>query len=467
MSTDRRGFLAGIAATWLWPHKGRAATPPDTPDVTWVSGADRDIPANVYNLATARTPEIRALCRSTKGVSAAVNWARDEGMPFSIQSGGHCFAGLSQSNGLTIDLRHLDDLSMQGSVLVAGSGARILDINQLTKTIGHALPAGYCQHVALGGHVGGGGLGVLSRPFGLTCDQLIAARMVMADGRIQNVTPHETPDLFWAVQGGGSGSFGIVTEWQLKTHPIEQAHFAEIFWLLPPVKAALLIRQWQEICAQMEPGLSCFMYVQSHSAGRLRLQLRLIAISTRMQMQDAVTSLAAMAPPLVQPDLRSGTYKHIADVMWPPDFNPSERLKIASRYLPAELPGDAWFHLLSLLDDTGTSGPALSIQQLGGAIAEKTPAATAYPHRNAAFLAQFGVQLLPGDNALAGSEALASAIGILDGSGAHGAYINYPDPAQTDWPERYWGDNLDRLRSTKLRYDPHDLFRHAQSVPLP
>lgn len=467
MNTDRRRFLAGAtAACGLWPVSGNAR-PPNTPDITWVSGSDPVVPSGVYNLATAQTPKFRALCRTETGVAQAIDWARREGMSFSVQSGGHCFAGLSQNEHLIIDLRLFDRVTASGTDLRAGSGARLRDINRQTETHGRALPAGYCQHVALGGHVGGGGLGVLSRTFGLACDQLISARMVMADGTIRDITQSGSPDLFWALQGGGSGSFGIVTEWHLRTHAVEAAHFAEVFWLLPAADAAQVASRWQHICAGMDRGISSFLYFGAHAGGRLRLQLRLVSVAEKARTRQVLDNFAGLQPTLVEPELRSGTYLAIANAMWPPDYNPQEWIRTKTRFLPDSMPADQWRHLFQLVTDAGKPGPVGSVQQLGGALADHSPTATAYPHRHASFLAQLGVTKDPDDPEPVRTDLLWDAAQVLDDVGAFGAYINYPEPQRTDWALNYWADNLSRLQITKMRFDPDNLFHHAQSVPLP
>ncbi|CAN0603679.1 unnamed protein product, partial [Ectocarpus sp. 12 AP-2014] len=167
---------------------------------------------SAYNLRTAKVPKLRARCQTEDGLKQVLDWVQRTDMPFTVQSGGHCYEGLSQSDELIIDLSALNAARLQeAGTLIAQPGVRLWQANDTAAQLGKALPAGYCQHVALGGHVCGGGTGILSRRFGLTCDNLLSARILTASGGILDVSPTTDADLFWALRGGGSGSFGIVT----------------------------------------------------------------------------------------------------------------------------------------------------------------------------------------------------------------------------------------------------------------
>ena len=442
------------------------AIPQDQNGVVWLSDAAARATQDAFNLRTALPPQYRALCLDNDGVTRALNWALENDIPFSIRSGGHCFEGLSQSLGLVIDLRRMNKIAIMGdSRLTVQPGANLGQINSATGATDQVLPAGFCQGVAIGGHVGGGGLGLLSRAYGLTCDHLLSARVLTADLRTIDASPDEHADLFWALRGGGSGSFGIVVSMTFRLQQVSQPAMAEADWLLAPQEAAKLIETWQRLTQDLDRKISAFLFIQARPNGGIHLRTRLIASAPSSDLQRLVERLTLAAPSIVEPIFIRRTFPELADRLWPRTHNPKEYTKHASNFLPGPVDGKIWLEVLSELDAARESNQGITLEALGGAIDDLAPDATAYIHRGkSAFIVHFQTNT-PSNH---GFEDKISTMRDIQRhllpATMSGAYVNYPDLDLPDWKQSYWGENYPRLSSIKKTYDPRNIFNHAQSV---
>jgi len=174
----------------------------------------------VWNAMVSKKPELILRCRSTADVVAAVNVARTNGLYPSIRCGGHQVAGKALADGgLTIDLSGMHAVSVDTDRMVAHveGGCLLADVDVATARHGVVVPAGTVSETGVSGLALGGGVGWLSRPYGLTCDQFISLELVLATGEVIEVDARSHPDLFWALKGGG-GNFGVVTRFTLRCH---------------------------------------------------------------------------------------------------------------------------------------------------------------------------------------------------------------------------------------------------------
>jgi hypothetical protein len=153
-------------------------------------------------------PEAVVFCASAGDVSEAIVAARRFGLAAVARSGGHCFAGTSSTAGMVIDVTPMRSVSVAGGVATTGAGARLGAVYEALDGEGLTIPAGCGPDVGIAGLTLGGGLGILGRRYGLTCDGLLAARVVRADGRVIECDGDHASDLFWALRGAGTGTFG-------------------------------------------------------------------------------------------------------------------------------------------------------------------------------------------------------------------------------------------------------------------
>lgn len=178
-------------------------------------------------------------------IRTTMAYARAHNIPLSIRNGGHSYAGWSSGNGrLILDVSKLNTIRASANEAVIGAGSKLIDVYRALTAKGVTIPAGSCPTVGVSGLTLGGGHGVVSRAYGLTCDSLTQATLITADGKQLVANASENKDLFWALRGAGNGNFGVVTELRFKTHPAPQAVSAYMTW--PWAKAAAVVKAWQE-----------------------------------------------------------------------------------------------------------------------------------------------------------------------------------------------------------------------------
>lgn len=461
--------MAGGLALGAIGGRARSA-PPSTADVAWLGQGDAGAPGYAFNLRTRLQPALRALCRTEAGVLEALDFARREGMPFAVQSSGHCFEGLSQSRDLVIDVRGLNAMAFEqgGGSVTAGPGTTIGDLNGGAPAGAWVLPAGFCQTVALGGHVTGGGVGYLSRAFGLAADHLLTARIATAAGQVLDVGPDSHSDLFWALRGGGGGSFGIVTQLTCRLRPVPRAVFVDMVANVPDREAAEALAETTALIADAPRAVTGRIFVTRPQTGPVRINLTFCSVDEGAE--EALATEARRLLPGAREQTTRGVYPTVADAIYPRRYAPQWHGRYGSDMLAGPPDASAWRDALASLRSGAGWETSMIVEALGGAISDKEPEATAFPHRRGTpLLIQYGTRRTDGAtaNRQARSEAapdLADLRGAMRPCATGGAYICYPERQRPDWQRAYWGANYPRLQHVKARYDPDNLFRHALSV---
>src|SRR5262245_44052684 len=189
-------------------------------------------------------PQAVVLCRTQADVVEAIAFARRSDVGVTARSGGHDFAGRSSGPGIVLDLAAMHSLEVGDGVATVGPGFRLGELYAALAQHEVTIPAGCGATVGIGGQALGGGLGLLGRSWGLTSDQIVAAQVVLADGRVVDCDEHRHEDLFWALRGAGAYGLGVVTRLILRTVPEPAATSFHLEW--PYGRAAALIAAWQE-----------------------------------------------------------------------------------------------------------------------------------------------------------------------------------------------------------------------------
>jgi FAD/FMN-containing dehydrogenase len=414
-----------------------------------------------FNARFSRFPAAIVVCDNTNDVGNAVRWAHQERMPLRARSGGHSYEAFSVvDGGLVIDVGGLNqiDVDMSRGQAVIGAGVRLLDCYRRLWNHGVIIPAGTCPGVGIAGLTLGGGIGFLSRQYGLTCDNLATVELVDADGGVLRASEESHPDLFWALRGGGGGNFGIVTAFTFRVHPIDDVVTCTVTW--PWDDAAEALDAWQRWAPFVDDRLCVALAIAHPSAGTI-------------SATGLFTGSAVELPSLLEPLLRAGT-PGAPQIQSLPFFTAAEqfagppiasvRFKNASSLAYAPLPAEAIATLVEHLRAAPFASNLVGFFPLGGSIATIDPAATAFVHRRALFDLQY--QAYWWDDAAA----LASIAWVRDLRAAMapyttGAYVNYVDADLLDWESVYYGPNLARLTQIKAQYDPDGVFNAPQSIP--
>src|SRR5215470_1684869 len=205
--------------------------------------AGYDDARKVYNAMIDKKPRLIARCADVADVIHSVNFARKNDLLLAVRSGGHNGGGLGIcDDGLVIDLGLIKYTRVDPTArtVTAGGGCTWADVDHTTHAFGLATPSGMISTTGVGGLTLGGGIGHLTRRFGLTIDNLLAVDMVLADGRFVTASARENEDLFWAVRGGG-GNFGVVTSFEFKAHAVQNVQAGPVLW---PLDQATRVMKW-------------------------------------------------------------------------------------------------------------------------------------------------------------------------------------------------------------------------------
>jgi FAD/FMN-containing dehydrogenase len=194
---------------------------------------DFDDARRVWNAEIDKRPAVIARCATVRDVSAAIGFAREHGLEVAVRGGAHNTAGTATvDGGVMIDLTPMSGVAVDPVAMRAqvGGGALLADLDAAAQAHDLAVPAGLISHTGIGGLTLGGGMGWLTRKFGLTIDNLASAEVVTADGQIRRASAAEHPDLFWAIRGGG-GNFGVITSFDFRLHQVDPTvQFGLFFW---------------------------------------------------------------------------------------------------------------------------------------------------------------------------------------------------------------------------------------------
>lgn len=458
---SRRAVALGLAsfATPAAVREAKAAQPTLTGLVAWPGDPLYEEGRHDFNSRFDRYPAGIVFCAETWDVRNAITWARAQDIPISVRSGGHSYEAYSVlDNRLVLDLgslAHLDVNQAAGTATI-GPGVRLLDLYRALAAEGVAIAAGTCPGVGLGGLLLGGGIGFRSRRDGLTCDALLEAEVVLADGRVVHASASEQPDLFWALRGGGGGNLGIATSFTLRTTPAEDVSMASVTW--PWDEAAQVIAAWQAWAPFADPRLSSSLAFFRPDSGVIGLTALLLGPVD--ELGALLTPLLAVGSP--SPYLRPLSWLEAAEELAGPGGDHAT-FKNGSAFVYEPLPPEAIVLAVSQMSIAPAPANLISFFALGGAISEIAPGATAFPHRRALFDLQIQTYW---QETWQEAENVAWVNGFRQALAPYtsGAYVNYIDADQPDWATAYYGRNLNRLTRVKARYDPDDLFDAPQSI---
>lgn len=481
-ATPSRTSPAGPAD---WPALGRSlAGSLVRPDDAAYSTARQ-----LYNTRyDGQKPAAVAYVRNTADVRECLAFARRSSVPVAIRSGGHSYGGWSSGNGrLVVDVSSLKSVDRDGTI---GAGARLLDVYQGLAAHGLTIPGGSCPTVGISGLTLGGGHGVASRAYGLTCDSLTGATIVTADGRTLTTDATHDPDLFWALRGAGNGNFGVVTELSFRTRPAPQTVSAYMSW--PWSRARAVVTAWQEWGPDQPDEIWSAAHVAAGpGGGNPTVSVSAFSLGTYGDLQNAVDRLAdRIGASASSVSLRRRSYQEamlvyagcsgITDAQCrlpgtTPGRDPQGSLQretyaAASDFYDRSLPPAG---VQALLERTEAftrlgveegGGGSVALTALGGAINRVDPQATAFVHRGSRMLAQYIGAWRAGTTGTAQQKWLKDTHSALRRYASGAAYQNYTDPALTDWRKAYYGPAAARLGEVKKRYDPEGFFTYPQSL---
>ncbi|MEU6585573.1 FAD-dependent oxidoreductase [Nocardia sp. NPDC046763] len=492
MAINRRNLLraAGLgaslaalgAATGCVPEAPAAEHPAG--QVDWVTLRQRltgtlNLPSDsgyataklAYNPAfDARQPAAIAQCATASDVQVCVDAAASAKIPVAARSGGHSYAGYSTPDkGLVVDLGGMSGVEVKADgTAVIGAGTRLMDVYSALARAGRCLPAGSCPTVGIAGLTLGGGVGVLAGKYGLTCDNLVSAQVVTADGTVRTASATSEPDLFWALRGGGGGNFGIATSFTFRTVAAPQLAVFQVRF--PAGSLTDVLGAWQTFTASAPDEFWSTLGISAGSPPTCRING--CYVGSESEMNGLVDKLVAAAK--TQPSNRySLTKDYLPAMMYfggcanysveqcRPNWNGGgvlgrESFTASSRVLTKPLSDPS--RLTALL--TGREGMDILLDSLSGAPSRIGAKDTAFPYRGALATAQIYVGAATPDARNAVNE-VRDRLGDLTGNTA---FVNYIDPDLSNWGSAYYGDNASRMHGIAEHYDPNGVFTFDQSA---
>ena len=422
-------------------------------------------------------PTAMARCASPEDVVEAISFAGRNGLELAVRSGGHCLAGRSSSRGLVVDVSPMDTVAVANGLATVGAGARLGQVYDALQAHGLAIPAGTCPAVGVAGLTLGGGLGILGRTHGVTSDRLVAARVVLADGRIVDCDEHRHEDLFWALRGAGAGNFGVVTSLVFRPVPAPDATNFHLAW--PFETAASVVAAWQAWAPDGPDGLAASLKVTV--AGELGRAPSVDVYGALLGRESDATGPIGRLVDLAGSDPVASWSEHMsfpetrrwwAD-LGVDDHDPIEHpvLFARSEFFRRAMPPQVVAGLLERFTGGRGAGEAreLDFMPWGGAYNRIPADATAFVHRDERFQLKHAAVVDPGASTDAKDSAarwVARSWDSVHPAASGRVFQNFPDPDLEDWGESYYGPNLGRLLRVKARYDPSNLFRFDQSLPV-
>lgn len=440
-------------------------------DVLRAGDASYDEVRQIWNAMIDRRPTLIARCTSTDDVVQAVTFAHKHNLLVSIRGGGHNIAGNAVcDDGLMIDLSPMNGVQVDPATRRAsvGPGCTLADVDAAVQSHGLATPLGINSTTGVAGLTLGGGFGWLSRKFGMTIDNLIAAEVVTADGRLLHASDAEHADLFWGLRGGG-GNFGIVTRFEFQLHPVGPDVLSGLI-VFSFDQAKSVITQFARFTETMPDELSVWMvtrkapplpFLPAEAHGKEMVALALCYAGDPKEGEKLIAPLRGFGTVLGE---HVGVQPYVA---WQQAFDPL-LTKGARNYWKshnfARLSDGAIDAIIEYAGKLPSPQCEIFIGTIGGQTARVSPEAMAYSSRDAHY-----VMNVHGRWESAGEDAhcIAWAREFFAASqpfASSGAYINFLTQDETDRISFAYGATYDRLVALKKKYDPANFFRMNQNI---
>ncbi|MFL9886536.1 FAD-binding oxidoreductase [Paraburkholderia agricolaris] len=430
-----------------------------------------DAARSIWNAMIDRHPAMILRCAGVADVRRGVAFARDQGLPLAVHSGGHNIAGTALcDDGLVIDLSPMKSVQIDPVAKRAyvEPGATLRDFDHEAQAFGLATPLGINSTTGVAGLTLGGGFGWLSRRYGMTVDNLISADVVTADGELLHASADSNEDLFWAIRGGG-GNFGVVTRFEFALHPVGPLVYGGLV-VLPLDQAKHALHQYRAAAEHMPEELSVWAV--------LRLAPPLPFLPPEVHGKPVIvfamcyTGPIENGPSVVENVRGFGTPvgEHLGPMpyaMWQQAFDPLLTPGARNYWKSHNLDGIPDGLIDALLDAIGTlPSPQCEIffGQIGAQTSRVPVEATAYSSRDTQYAMNVHGRW---DNAGDDERCIAWARAFFDAAAPFAlgsVYVNFMTQEEGARVADAYGPNYERLVAVKHRYDPQNLFRHNQNI---
>ena len=435
--------------------------------------SDYDEARAVWNAVHDKHPALIIRCTGTADVIKAVEFARSQGLPLAVRGGAHSIAGFSTCDGgVVLDLSPMKAVTVDPHRrrAVAQGGTTWADFDHETQAFGLAVTGGLVSTTGLGGFTLGGGIGWLLRRHGLTCDNLVGADVVLADGRLVHASAEENSDLFWGLRGGG-GNFGVVTSLEYALHPVGPTILGGLLFFPGEAAKDVLIR-WRELTTTMPDELTSLVvlttappvpFLPESVHGTPIVAVGAVYCGPLDGGEDVVRPLRTLADPIA--DL-IGAVPYVAmQQLLDPLWQAGAHNYFTSAMLDS-LPDSAVDELIARWSAKPTPQSELHVHHAGGAMARVPAAETAFAQRSSPYILNVIARSVDGEGFADRVAWARNARAALASYGPDAMYVNFTGEAGEDKVRAsYPPQTYAKLAAIKNRYDPTNVFRLNQNIP--
>jgi FAD/FMN-containing dehydrogenase len=415
----------------------------------------------VWNGMIDRHPLLVVQPESTPEVAAAITFAREHGLPLSVKGGGHGVAGRAVcDDGVVIDLARMAAVSVDPATRTATvqGGATLRALDAGSQAHGLATTAGIYHETGVAGLALGGGVGLLMRRFGLTCDNPLAAEVVTADGRVLEASEREHSDLFWALRGGG-GNFGAVTRMDFRLFPLTHVFGGRITYAFADAPA--LGHVYQEVMTDAPEELQAYLSYGVDDGGEKTASVILCHCGPREAGEHVLDRFRRFRRPVTE---RVGSITYLQMQQHWDDAFPSGLLRFWKSSFLATISDDALRVCQEAIARQSLASCHVDLEPMGGAIARVASDATAFADRDAASTLLIATGWADPRETEARVAWARETWSAAQPYAKASAYVNYLDQGDEQRTEAVYGANFGRLVEIKRAYDPDNVFRHNANI---
>ena len=413
---------------------------------------------NNYAAKYAARPALVVHAANQHDIQSTVRFASSNHLPLAVRCGGHSYAGYASCDGgVVLDMSGFRTTTIAADKSKARLGGGMLcgAVEIETAKSGVATVLGQCPSVGVGGYLLGGGVGPLMSRYGLGCDNVLGAELVLADGRLVHASAKENPDLYWAIRGGG-GNFGIVTDFEVALHPVSNVLAGII--ALQSTDLPALLRTFGEFVAEAPDELTLIALMSAKPGQKPQINIEACYIGDPAE-GEKVLAQVRRHPAVVHDAVQIRPYLQL-EQMTPVEIPPSYEEHCSGFFTELDE------QRIDILARTFSSAPfpvECFLVHLHGAVSRVPVAATAFPLRRAGITFDISAPWSPPDGQPTASEwieALKTNLPVDE----DGDYVNVMDRVGENSVRRAYGPNYARLQQIKARYDPENLFCLNQNV---
>lgn len=418
-----------------------------------------------WNPFTNAFPRVFVFAKQVEDVVNAVKWARENRVPIRMRSGRHALAkDFNQTNGgIVIDTSQMKKviLNRKKGTATIQAGIRVGALVRMLAKEDILAPFGDSSTVGIGGISTGGGITAIQRTAGLISDNILAATIVDANGRILRVSENRHPDLYWAIRGGGGGNFGIITSYTFRIRQAPpQVGIFEVVW--PWEQVEQVIDAWQRWAPSVDVRLGTILEAFSQANGLLHSQG--IFLGPKAELEKLIKPLTQAGSP-IRVFTDEVTLLEAIE-FWAPNepLFDSQNTTWSSAWVEGLIPSEGLRAIKNFLEKATGSESNFFFLNSGGAMNQVPPTATAFFWRNTRYYVEW-------DASWTEKSETRRSLRLVEQTRRRlqpyitGSYVNVPDLNLINYGKKYYGDNFARLRRVKAKYDPENVFNFVQSIP--